>query len=151
MESVLRTESDPKINDAPISVAEMERSSVAVRDASGLQSREQNGTTDETTDSGAPRIWPWTRLFLWLIHGYQRAMEGRPSPCRFTPSCSTYATESLRTHGLIKGSGLAIWRILRCNPWGGQGFDPVPPRHRLRSSGSVRECSHKHNNHRKAN
>lgn len=97
------------------------------------------------------RVRPWTRLVLWPIHLYQRAMEGRPSPCRFTPSCSTYAVESLETHGLLKGSRLAIWRILRCNPWGGQGFDPVPParsaRHRCSSSGSV----HHHHNHQKAN
>lgn len=74
------------------------------------------------------RIWPWTRLVIWFISLYQRAASGRPSPCRFTPSCSTYATEALQEYGLVKGSGLATWRIIRCNPWGGQGYDPVPER-----------------------
>lgn len=50
----------------------------------------------------------------------------KPPCCRFTPTCSQYALEALRKHGPIKGLGLAIWRILRCNPWGGSGYDPVP-------------------------
>lgn len=48
--------------------------------------------------------------------------------CRFQPTCSEYALDALKIHGPIKGTGLAIWRILRCNPWGGSGFEPVPPR-----------------------
>lgn len=46
--------------------------------------------------------------------------------CRFQPTCSEYALDALKIHGPIKGMGLAIWRILRCNPWGGSGFEPVP-------------------------
>lgn len=49
-----------------------------------------------------------------------------PPSCRFTPTCSQYALEALRRHGAIKGSWLAIKRILRCHPWGGSGYDPVP-------------------------
>jgi hypothetical protein len=49
-----------------------------------------------------------------------------PPSCRFTPSCSEYAKQALKKHGPIKGLRLAIWRILRCNPWGGSGYDPVP-------------------------
>jgi len=49
-----------------------------------------------------------------------------PSACRYTPSCSTYAMQALKTHGPFKGSYLAIKRILSCNPWGGHGHDPVP-------------------------
>ena len=49
-----------------------------------------------------------------------------PPSCRFTPSCSAYAKEAIMKHGPIKGLALAIWRILRCNPWGGSGYDPVP-------------------------
>ena len=60
------------------------------------------------------------------IRGYQIVRAGRPSPCRFTPSCSTYAMEAIERHGAIRGSGLAAWRLCRCNPWGGRGFDPVP-------------------------
>lgn len=49
-----------------------------------------------------------------------------PATCRFTPTCSEYARQALKKHGPIKGLWLAIWRILRCNPWGGSGYDPVP-------------------------
>ncbi|MDB6034432.1 MAG: yidD [Verrucomicrobiales bacterium] len=47
--------------------------------------------------------------------------------CRFTPTCSAYALEALQTHGAFKGSCLAAHRLCRCHPWGGSGFDPVPP------------------------
>jgi len=50
-----------------------------------------------------------------------------PNSCRFTPTCSQYAIEALKVHGPFKGLWLATWRILRCNPWGGHGYDPVPP------------------------
>jgi putative membrane protein insertion efficiency factor len=46
--------------------------------------------------------------------------------CRFTPTCSEYAMEAVRTHGCIKGLLLSEWRILRCNPFGKWGYDPVP-------------------------
>lgn len=46
--------------------------------------------------------------------------------CRFTPSCSAYAWEALGRHGILRGGWLTVWRILRCNPWGGCGDDPVP-------------------------
>ena len=49
-----------------------------------------------------------------------------PPSCRFTPTCSAYAKQALKKHGPIKGLYLAVWRILRCNPWGGSGYDPVP-------------------------
>lgn len=49
-----------------------------------------------------------------------------PPSCRFTPTCSQYAVEALRKHGPVKGLWLAIRRILRCHPWGGSGYDPVP-------------------------
>jgi len=48
------------------------------------------------------------------------------SNCRFHPSCSVYAMEALRKHGLFGGLGLSIWRVLRCNPWCAGGHDPVP-------------------------
>ena len=62
------------------------------------------------------------RAVLW----YQRAFDGRPSPCRFTPSCSEYAREALEVHGTARGLRLAIRRLLRCRPFGPSGFDPVP-------------------------
>lgn len=46
--------------------------------------------------------------------------------CRFQPTCSAYALEALERHGAIKGAGLTTWRICRCHPWGGHGYDPVP-------------------------
>lgn len=49
-----------------------------------------------------------------------------PPVCRFTPTCSQYALEALQKHGPFKGLYLAVRRILRCNPWGGSGYDPVP-------------------------
>ncbi|MDA8365478.1 MAG: membrane protein insertion efficiency factor YidD [Actinomycetota bacterium] len=61
-----------------------------------------------------------------MVHLYQAARFGRPSPCRFTPSCSAYAEEALAEHGAARGTWLAVRRVARCNPWGGSGFDPVP-------------------------
>mgnify|MGYP003062703552 CR=1 FL=1 len=49
-----------------------------------------------------------------------------PQSCRFTPTCSEYALEALRKHGPLRGTWLAVRRILRCHPWGGSGYDPVP-------------------------
>jgi uncharacterized protein len=60
------------------------------------------------------------------VDWYQRAMEGRPSPCRFTPSCSSYAREALTVHGTRRGLWLTARRLLRCRPLGPSGFDPVP-------------------------
>lgn len=60
------------------------------------------------------------------IHIYQWARRGRISPCRYEPSCSTYALEALQRHGARRGSWLAVRRIGRCRPWGGFGLDPVP-------------------------
>ncbi|MEO6716737.1 MAG: membrane protein insertion efficiency factor YidD [Novosphingobium sp.] len=49
-----------------------------------------------------------------------------PPSCRYVPSCSEYAIQALRKHGAIKGGWLALKRLLRCQPWGGHGHDPVP-------------------------
>ena len=61
------------------------------------------------------------------IHIYQRYISPlTPPACRFTPTCSQYALEALRKHGPLRGLYLAVRRILRCHPWGGSGYDPVP-------------------------
>src|SRR5262245_31378994 len=62
-----------------------------------------------------------------LIDWYQAGRAGQPSPCRFTPSCSTYAREAYLVHGRWRGSWLTFRRLLRCRPFGPSGFDPVPP------------------------
>ncbi|MGN0828701.1 MAG: membrane protein insertion efficiency factor YidD [Akkermansia sp.] len=54
-------------------------------------------------------------------------LSGPNSGCRFTPSCSAYFIEAVERHGALRGCALGMWRILRCNPWGGCGYDPVPP------------------------
>lgn len=71
------------------------------------------------------------RLFILVltlpILFYKSAISPlTPPSCRFTPSCSTYALEAIRRHGPIYGLYLALRRILRCHPWGGSGYDPVP-------------------------
>ena len=66
------------------------------------------------------------RTVMLLVRLYQAARAGRPSPCRYVPSCSTYALEAVERHGAVKGSWLALRRLGRCHPWGGFGFDPVP-------------------------
>jgi putative membrane protein insertion efficiency factor len=57
---------------------------------------------------------------------YQQVRAGRPSPCRFQPTCSSYALEAIERHGAARGSWLAVRRLSRCHPWGGHGWDPVP-------------------------
>lgn len=67
-----------------------------------------------------------TRVLRALVRAYQTVRAGRPSPCRYLPTCSTYALEALEVHGAARGSWLAVRRICRCHPWGGHGWDPVP-------------------------
>ena len=69
-----------------------------------------------------------TRVLHAGVRGYRRLSAGRPSPCRYDPSCSGYALEALEQHGAARGSWLAVRRIARCHPWGGHGWDPVPER-----------------------
>ncbi|MGI9527633.1 MAG: membrane protein insertion efficiency factor YidD [Weeksellaceae bacterium] len=64
---------------------------------------------------------------IGLIKFYQLAISPwLGSNCRYTPTCSQYGIEALQTHGFIKGCWLTAKRIIRCNPWGGCGYDPVP-------------------------
>ncbi|MDE1901891.1 MAG: membrane protein insertion efficiency factor YidD [Alphaproteobacteria bacterium] len=65
------------------------------------------------------------RALIWLYRHSLSLFLGRQ--CRFMPTCSAYADEALRIHGAAKGGRLAIKRFCRCHPWGGHGFDPVPP------------------------
>ena len=66
-------------------------------------------------------------FIILLIKFYQLCISPlKPPTCRFTPTCSQYALEAFRKHGPLKGFWLSLKRILRCNPWGGSGYDPVP-------------------------
>lgn len=67
------------------------------------------------------------RILISWIRGYQRRISPLWGPrCRFHPTCSHYAVEALEKHGLLKGVVLAIWRLLRCQPFSKGGYDPVP-------------------------
>ena len=67
------------------------------------------------------------RLLILIARAWQVGPSRiLPPSCRYTPSCSAYAITALRRHGAIKGGWLATKRLLRCHPWGGHGYDPVP-------------------------
>jgi len=71
----------------------------------------------------SPAAW----VVLRLIAGYRRWISpALPPACRFVPTCSEFGYEAIAKYGIIKGSALAVWRILRCNPFGRGGLDPVP-------------------------
>ena len=82
----------------------------------------------------------------WILMGpiwlYRRVISPlKPPTCRFRPTCSEYAPRALRDHGAIRGSALALWRLLRCQPFAAAGYDPVPPRRdpdAQRGAGSMR-------------
>ncbi|MBP3844120.1 MAG: membrane protein insertion efficiency factor YidD [Prevotella sp.] len=72
-----------------------------------------------------------SKCLVWVlllpIRFYQTAISPlTPPSCRFTPTCSEYARQALIKHGPFKGLYLAVRRLLRCHPWGGSGYDPVP-------------------------
>lgn len=69
-----------------------------------------------------------TSILRFVIKIYQLVLSPLlgANKCRYTPTCSEYASEALQKHGLIKGFWLSVKRISRCAPWGGHGYDPVP-------------------------
>jgi uncharacterized protein len=70
---------------------------------------------------------PVARVLTGAIVAYRRYVSPvLPARCRFYPSCSAYAQEAILKHGALRGTGLAIWRLLRCHPFHPGGFDPVP-------------------------
>lgn len=68
------------------------------------------------------------KVMIYLIKCYQKIPGKFHDSCRFVPTCSNYAIEAYQTYGFFIGTYLTIKRILRCNPWGGYGYDPVPER-----------------------
>jgi putative membrane protein insertion efficiency factor len=87
-----------------------------------------HGGTDAGREPGfRARRGPLTTPALWLIRGYQRGISPfLPPSCRFHPTCSAYGYEAVARYGILKGGRLTVWRVLRCNPFGRGGFDPVP-------------------------
>lgn len=69
------------------------------------------------------------KILHWCICFYQLVISPLLGPrCRYIPTCSQYAIEALQIHGTVKGTVLSVKRICRCHPWGGFGYDPVPPK-----------------------
>ncbi|MBD5317439.1 MAG: membrane protein insertion efficiency factor YidD [Bacteroides sp.] len=67
------------------------------------------------------------KIFLLPVYFYRACISPlTPPSCRFTPTCSQYAIEAVMRHGILRGSWLTLRRIMRCHPWGGSGYDPVP-------------------------
>jgi hypothetical protein len=85
---------------------------------------------------------PDRALCIALIRAYQYLVAPVVSrgACRFAPSCSEYAREAIERHGVIAGGWLALRRLLRCHPWGGSGYDPVPDR----ATAAGRSADHAH-------
>lgn len=102
---------------------------VPARDTGGLAVSRAHAL-GPTAGPGTPRsegpLGPGARAFVFVIRVYQGVRSGRPSPCRFVPSCSAYGVEAIERHGAARGSWLTLRRLSRCRPWGGLGHDPVP-------------------------
>jgi putative membrane protein insertion efficiency factor len=75
----------------------------------------------------------YQRYISYALHAIGGPMAG----CRFSPTCSQYFIEAVQIHGAWRGSLLGCYRILRCNPWGGSGYDPVPPKKSSRQGSSL--------------
>jgi putative membrane protein insertion efficiency factor len=86
-------------------------------------------------------------LVLLPLRAYSRLISpALPARCKYYPTCSAYAEEAIRTHGVIRGGALAAWRIVRCNPFSHGGVDEVPPR-RERGPRGHRAHGHTHGTH----
>ncbi|MCP3917148.1 MAG: membrane protein insertion efficiency factor YidD [bacterium] len=69
------------------------------------------------------------RVWVAPVRFYQRFLSPlKPPTCRFHPSCSEYAVQAVLTHGILRGTWMATWRLARCHPFACGGHDPVPPR-----------------------
>ena len=67
------------------------------------------------------------KLVLFPVYFYRKYISPLSPPCcRFTPTCSQYCIDAVNEWGVVRGLGLALWRVLRCNPWSAGGYDPVP-------------------------
>lgn len=90
----------------------------------------EESTPDATHES--PRLSPWqmlVRIPSWILIGLVRIYQWTLSPimgrdCRFQPTCSHYFIGAVNKYGAVRGALKGIWRICRCHPWGGSGYDP---------------------------
>lgn len=90
---------------------------------------QKNGqdANENTSQSAKGRTSPLAYVLLGFVRAYQLVLSPLLAPrCRFQPTCSSYALEAISLHGGLKGGWLALKRILKCHPWGGFGYDPVP-------------------------
>ena len=88
-----------------------------------------------TASAPSPGDITLKRVIRILIRFYQKFLNpvlkllgGPNSGCRYQPTCSNYFLQAVETHGSMRGSWLGVRRIFRCHPWGGYGYDPVPPK-----------------------
>ncbi len=96
----------------------------------------KNSNTTYTRRSDEPvssKASPVAGALVAMIGVYQRLTAGRPSPCRFYPSCSSYAAEAIQSHGALRGVAMAMRRLSRCRPLGPHGVDLVPEPKKARS------------------
>jgi uncharacterized protein len=112
----------------------------------GSRSRSPTGSQGPATDHRdatrsaleppGGRVGLVATLLIVVVRGYQRWVSPMlPPSCRFYPSCSAYAVTALARHGAVRGSALAVWRLLRCHPFNPGGVDPVPERTTESTSG----------------
>jgi putative membrane protein insertion efficiency factor len=84
-------------------------------------------------------------VLIGMIRVYQAVFSPMTGPtCKYYPSCSQYAIIAIRTHGSLRGTGMALWRILRCNPWSLGGVDDVPPARQASRSRGAHRGAHTH-------
>ena len=83
---------------------------------------------------------PARAVVLAPIRFYQRVVSpGLPARCRYHPTCSAYAVQAIQRYGILRGSLLAAWRVLRCNPFSHGGYDPVAAQTLFQSTASTRQ------------
>ena len=86
-------------------------------------------TREPAAEGAARRVTLAARLLIVGVRLYQASLRHvLGGHCRFHPTCSDYSIEALEVHGALRGTWLTVRRLLRCQPFGGAGFDPVPPR-----------------------
>lgn len=98
-------------------------------------------TTSARPEAGDARHHGAVKTTVLRTLGWYRAYRSiRPDACRFSPSCSTYTAEAVEIHGVIRGLYLGTRRVLRCHPFGGQGYDPVPEAGNSKHLTSRKQC-----------